>query len=113
MAEFRAQQAAIAEVMHGLFGPPTKCHPELWDRRAYLMLAGLVYERLASRTRAVSTAELVSLARMLAENRRADATTARRTDSTTPPKPERGESSPPDPSRFAELVRQVYGVNLQ
>lgn len=108
----RCRQASVAAILDQTFGQFARCSPELWERRAYLMLVGLVYERLATNEDEISTDELVTLAKVLAENRRAE---ARLRDNHRPKEPT--ESTPPPtgelPERFADMVRQVYGTNLQ
>jgi len=76
------------------------------------MLVGLVYERLATGEDEIPTDELVALAKILAENRRADARThenhrAKKADDTTAS----GTGELPD--RFGDIVRQVYGTSFQ
>lgn len=107
----RRRQASVAEILDRTFGQSAKCSPNLWERRAYLMLIGLVYERLATNEEEISTDELVSLAKILAENRRAEARLREHsppTDSAEPASPSTGEL----PERFTDIVRQVYGTNL-
>ncbi len=108
----RRRQASVAAILDQTFGQPAKCSPELWERRAYLMLVGLVYERLATNEDEISTNELIALAKVLAENRRAEArlhTKNQPSDATKPATGRTGEL----PTHFAGLVRQVYGVNFQ
>jgi hypothetical protein len=112
MLAHRRRQASVAAILDRTFGQLAKCSPNLWERRAYLMLIGLVYERLATNEEEISTDELVSLAKVLAENRRAEARLREHpqpTDSAEPASPPTGEL----PERFTDVVRQVYGTNLQ
>ncbi|MDO8630534.1 MAG: hypothetical protein Q7R41_08570, partial [Phycisphaerales bacterium] len=37
---FRRRQASVAVILDRTFGSMAKCNPELWERRAYLMLMG-------------------------------------------------------------------------
>lgn len=108
----RRRQATVAAVLDQTFGRLAECKPELWERRAYLMLVGLVYERLATNEQEISTDELVALAKILAENRRAEARLRqdRRPHESSPPTPPSGNGKLPD--RFADVVRQVYGATL-
>lgn len=110
--DHRTRQASIACILEATFGSMAECNPDLWDRRAYLMLVGLVYDRLADQEREIPTVELVTLAKILAESRRAQG------------RPREGEPGPdtdeptatrdgPLPVRFADVVRQVYGTNFQ
>ncbi len=108
----RRRQASVASILDATFGHLADCNPDLWERRAYLMLLGLVYERLATNEEELATDELVALAKVLAEHRRIDARagagdrkddsegTARRTDGKLP-------------DHFADVVRQVYGADFQ
>ena len=105
------RQASVAAILDQTFGQLAKCNPELWDRRAYLMLVGLVYERLATNEHEISNDDLVTLAKILAENRRVQA----RLDSTPyPPSDEPAAGAACRlPDRFADIVRQVYGTSFQ
>jgi hypothetical protein len=108
----RRRQASVASILDATFGHLGDCDPALWERRAYLMLVGLVYERLATNEEELATEELVSLAKVLAEHRRIDARAGvgdSRDVSSAPGKSGEGEL----PAHFADLVRQVYGTNFQ
>ena len=112
LVRHRRRQASVAAVLEGMFGHLADCSPDLWDHRAYLMLVGLVYERLALNEQEIPTDELVALAKILAESRRA----AVRVDKPPPADQRRGPTSPsadPLPGEFADIVRQVYGTNFQ
>ena len=107
----RRRQASVAAILDQTFGRFADSGPELWERRAYLMLVGLVYERLAVNEDEISTDELVTLAKVLAENRRAEARSRLDLPSDGPVEP----TTPPIgelPDRFADVVRQVYGTKL-
>ena len=108
----RRRQASVAEILEGMFGQLAKCSPSLWAHRAYLMLVGLVYERLASNEAEIPTDELIALAKILAENRRAE---ARLSEHGRPDKPTERSTPATDalPENFADIVRQVYGTNFQ
>jgi hypothetical protein len=108
----RRRQASVASILDALFGRLADCDPDLWERRAYLMLLGLVYERLATNEDELSTDDLVALSKTLAEHRRIDARvhTADRAAGAEE-NAEGGEGQLPD--RFADVVRQVYGTNFQ
>ncbi len=111
LSAHRRRQASVASILEATFGGMAECSPELWDRRAYLMLVGLVYERLATNEAEIPTEELVRLARVLAENRRAEVRACRKKIDETPDDVKPG-SSGRLPERFADLVRQVYGTNF-
>lgn len=108
----RARQASVSSILDDTFGDLAQSNPDLWDRRAYLMLVGLVYERLATNESEIPTDELVALAKVLAEGRRADARTK---ESSRPPDCEKvaPASDTPLPGHFSRIIRQVYGANLQ
>ena len=108
----RRRQASVAEIIDRIFGELAQCNPDLWERRAYLLLVGLVYERLATDDEEISTDELVRLAKALAENRRVE---ARLRDGKDPEQPAEADSPPRGdlPERFGDVVRQVYGTNFQ
>lgn len=108
----RKRQVSVGAILDAVFGPLGKCAPELWERRTYLMLVGLVYERLATSEAELPTDELVSLAKVLAENRRVEARLRKAegpAETGDSPTTDRG----PLPQRFGEIVRQLYGTNFQ
>lgn len=112
MQAHRRRQASVAAILDETFGQLARCSPDLWERRAYLMLVGLVYERLATNEVEISTDELIALAKVLAENRRAEARVSQTQRAQTAE-----ETSDPCtgelPDRFTDVVRQIYGTNLQ
>ena len=108
----RARQASVASILDATFGKLAQCSPDLWGYRAYLMLIGLVYDRLATDERDISTDELVALAKVIAENRRLEVRLremAGESETDTPPTPAEQHL----PERLRDAVRQVYGTNLQ
>ena len=108
----RRRQASVAAILDQTLGELAKSNPDLWERRAYLMLVGLVYERLATNEDEISTEELVTLAKVLAENRRVEART-RESDCTHDSQDRSSERARPLPGHFADIVQQVYGTNVQ
>jgi hypothetical protein len=111
LREHRLRQRSVAAILEATFGPHADSNPDLWERRAYLMLVGMVYERLSCREADLETDELVRLAKVLAENRRVDVR-ARQTGATE----ECSEAAAHNgrlPDRFGDVVRQVYGTNFQ
>ena len=108
----RKRQVSVASILEATFGTLAECHPDLWDRQAYLMLVGLVYDRLAASEAEIPTDELVALAKVLVGSRRA----AVRVED-PPQKPNaKGKAAPRKkklPQEFADVVRQVYGTNYQ
>lgn len=112
LREHRRRQASIASILDVTFGMMADCSPDLWGRRAYLMLVGLVYERLAAGHDEVPTEEIVALAKVLAENRRVEVRLQEmegRKQTESKPEPGSGRL----PARFGEIVREVYGTNFQ
>jgi hypothetical protein len=104
------RQESNAVLLNETLGPFAKSHPELWDQRAYLMLIGILYERLATNEKEISTDELVALSRMLVENRRVEARLRDgRTDAASPETCGSGEL----PEQFEDIVRRVYGTNFR
>jgi len=104
----RARQASVAAILDQVFGPFTEMNPHLWERRAYLLLVGSVYERLAT-DEEVSTDELVKLARVLAEHRRLKAATPDAGDETAGADDAASDNGRL-PDRVADLVRDLYGT---
>ncbi len=106
------RQASVAAILDQTLGHFAKSDPRLWERRAYLMLVGLVYERLATNDEEISTDDLVTLAKVLAENRRAEARAQGNLRlSETPESLQSSTGQLPD--NLADVVRQVYGTSLQ
>ena len=106
------RQASVAAILDQTLGHFAKSDPRLWERRAYLMLIGLVYERLATNEEEISTDDLVTLAKVLAENRRAEARAqGNHRLSETPESLQSSTGKLPD--HLADVVRQVYGTHLQ
>lgn len=105
--EHRRRQRSVAEILDGFFGTLGRCKPQLWEQRAYLLVIGIIYERLAAGEREIATEDLAALARMLSDQRKA-----------RPPRPRRGRSGAARPpadggeltADFARVVRQVYGA---
>jgi len=96
---FRQRQASVTAIIEKTFGTLGDEQPALWERRAYLMLVGMVYERLAIHEDELPTAELVALAKILAESRRAQNQ-----------KQEALEPAPLLEEQVETAVREVYGV---
>lgn len=112
LANHRRRQASVSSILDETFGQLAACSPDLWERRAYLMLVGLVYERLALHEDEISTEELISLSKALAENRRVELNQRklRQGDDTT----QAGVSDDEKlPKHFADSVRQVYGLDVE
>ena len=111
LREFRRRQASIASILESCFGDAATCKPELWERRAYLMVIGLVYERLAACEDDLPTGELATLAKVLVDARRALGERSKESEKVVQP----AEATQPPgelPEPFCEAVRRVYGTNL-
>jgi hypothetical protein len=104
----RCRQASVAKILNRTFGRFAKSNPELWERRAYLMLVGLMYERLAVNEQDISTDELTALSKALAEQRRAEAQLRGSSEKEAQAVGAGGEL----PEDFGEVVKQIYGTNF-
>ncbi len=112
LREFRQRQASIASILESCFGDAATCKPELWERRAYLMVIGLVYERLAACEDDLPTGELATLAKVLVDARRALGERSKESEKSVPT----AEATQPPgelPEPFCEAVRRVYGTNFR
>ena len=108
--QHRQRQASIAAILEATFGRFAESAPDLWDRRAYLLMVGLVYERLAAEQQEVTTDELVALSRML--QRKPAAASSKDADRNGAAAASAGARSSDRFSGFAEAVRAVYGTSL-
>jgi hypothetical protein len=104
----RERQESLKKILDRTFGPEGKKNPNLWEKRAYLMLVGLLYERLATNENEVSTEELTALSKMLAEQRRAEAQSRGSSEKEAQAVGAGGEL----PEDFGEVVKQIYGTNF-
>lgn len=102
----RARQATVATILEQVFGPFAHMSPQLWERRAYLLLVGSVYERLATNEE-VTIDELVKLARVLAEHRRMKHSAVEPVDEHDD---EAAQGNGRLPNRLADMVRDLYGT---
>lgn len=114
----RKRQESVSSILDAAFGSLGKCNPDLWERRTYLMVVGMVYDRLAASEDEISTGDLVALAKVLAEQRRSAARnrTEGKVVENGDGSPDRGAANPVRdgrlPERFGDVVRQLYGTNL-
>jgi hypothetical protein len=111
LKEHRARQASVAAVLDELFGPLEKCKPRRWEYRAYLLVVGLIYTRLSTDCE-LETKDIVDLAKVLAEQRRARAV-ARTAAAKAGKKPKASKAEGELPENFGEIVRRIYGTNFQ
>ena len=74
------------------------------------MLVGIIYERFASNEHQIETDELVTLAKILAENRRSDSKAVEVEGKRNPESAKRPTGKLPD--NMAAIVRRIYGTNF-
>ncbi len=111
VTQHRRRQASISAILDSLFGDLAQQEPHLWDQRTYLLLVGMIYERLAVGESDLETSDLVALAKILAECRRAD---------TSAVKQEKKEDADQTsvskektlPGHFGGLVEDIYGAGF-
>ena len=108
----RERQESVSAILDQTFNEHGKNNPDLWERKAYLMLVGLVYEKLATCEEELSTNELVSLAKVLAENRRAEVRSRSHPGDYQVDHNHRNRSGKL-PENLTGVIRQIYGANLQ
>lgn len=112
LREHRQRQASVGALLDAAFGAFADSSPALWERRAYHMIVGLIYERLTGGELDIPTEELVALSKMLADNRRAAASRQAAAARVLKKKPNRPRSHDL-PDNFGEIVQRVYGANFQ
>lgn len=101
-ADVRRRQKYIARILAKTFGPFAKSPPELWQQRTYLMMVGMTYERLATTSKEVPTAELMRLAKLLSGIDRGEQKRGGN---------HRAPNNAPSLS-LPDAVREIYGTNL-
>ncbi|MCC7291156.1 MAG: hypothetical protein IT449_03725 [Phycisphaerales bacterium] len=102
-------QGCVAGILEKLLqGGLDGCDPALWSQRAFWLLAGTIYQRLAVDCEAIETAELVSLAKALAENRRAEGHATSPLHSSAASSEGGGEAK----DQLRQLVHELYGLHL-
>lgn len=111
VSKYRKRQLSVGAILDTTFGQLAKCNPDLWDRRAYLMLIGTLYEKLAINEDDLPTDELVALAKVLAENRRAEAHIRKAPVDVEAASPADNKGDPSDV--LAEAVRRIYGAEVK
>jgi hypothetical protein len=109
VARHRSRQASVSAILNQLFGTLAACAPDLWERRAYLLLVGVVYERLAEKESEISTDELIALAKVLAESRRAEHRARDSTSTRSEMKASEGAGGLL-PDAFGHVLQEVYGL---
>ncbi|KAB2947187.1 MAG: hypothetical protein F9K17_07760 [Phycisphaerae bacterium] len=106
----RTRQVCVARILEEGFGGLDQCRPSAWSRRAYWMLAGLIYERLAVDQESLTTAEVVALAKALAERERSQRGTSHRNAGGGSKRGSRAADETGRLARFARMIRDIYGV---
>jgi len=114
LGRHRRRQASVASILDSVFGGLADCDPALWERRAYLMVIGMVYERLATSEQDLSDESLLKLANALAQQRRIGAAAIKK----KPTDPKETSIAVDSMSgrvsdRFARLIQQVYGTGMK
>lgn len=71
LADRRARQVPVSRILSRIYGPLANCDPGLWESRAFLLLVGIIYQKLVDQEDRITTEELWNLSRMLAEQSRA------------------------------------------
>ncbi len=112
LTQHRHRQASISAILDAMFGDLTKQDPKHWDQRTYLLIVGMIYERLAIDEAEIETSELVALAKILSECRRADTGAVKqeqKDDSEISP----GKQQDKPTGKIDATLQEVYGAGLQ
>ena len=103
------RQEWVGKVLKELLGEKGKDNPHLLGQHAYLAMVSVLFERLTTKGKDISTEELAALSKMLAEQRRAEAQSSRgRNEEEAQAAKGEGEL----PEDFGEVVKQIYGTNF-
>ena len=103
------RQEWVGKVLKELLGEKGKDNPHLLGQHAYLAMVSVLFERLTTKGKDISTEELAALSKMLAEQRRAEAQSSRGRNEVEAPAA-KGEGELPED--FGEVVKQIYGTNF-
>jgi len=106
LPEHHERLHSIGGILDGMFGKLKDCPKELWDQRAFLMIVGLVYEKLSAKENRISLKEITTLGRILAEQRRSRTSGAHRPRR----KKKSGAVSSELPEAFGQAVKRLYGT---
>jgi len=117
-AAFRKRIAHTGRALSALAEALANDDPLQWGRGVYLALLGRVFDVLDGRDSALPLDDLAALSKIVAEQRRAETQASElqcKTRDNADGEPggsavDRGRSLPDD---FGELVRRLYGTNLQ
>lgn len=113
---FRKRMHYVGLIIRELIGTHRSADPALFTRHAYLIVMSRIIEALGDKENKLSTAELASLSKVLAEQRRLDISQMeieRRfpkvdSDQNAP----NGSAARSLPEDFDHIVEQIYGTNL-
>jgi len=104
------RQKWVNALLKQVLGAKGKNNPRLLGQRVYLAMVAVLYDRLVTHGKDISTEELAALSKMLAEQRRAEAQSSRGSGG----REEQGvEGEGELPENFGETVKQLYGTNFQ
>jgi len=109
LTQHRHRQASISAILDAMFGDIARQDTKCWDQRTYLLIVGMIYERLAVDEAEIETSELVALAKILSECRRADTGANKqeqKDNSDQTSETEKGNS----PRKIKVVVQDVYGA---
>ncbi len=115
-AAFRSRVGAVGSIVRDTFGVDQRTNPALAARDAYLVVVARIVEALVFGGEDLSTSDLVSLSKALAEHRRLDlakSADASQAGSSVSPS-DTPDDAPPNslPDSFGRVVDQIYGTNL-
>ncbi len=113
---FRKRMHYVGLIIRELIGTHRSADPALFTRHAYLIVMSRIIEALSDRQNNLSTTELASLSKVLAEQRRLDISQMeieRRFPKVDPDgnAPDRSDARSL-PKDFDHIVEQIYGTNL-
>ena len=106
----RDRQEWAEKLLKVMLGEKGKDNPRLLGQHAYLAIVSVLFERLTTNGKDISTEELAALSRMLAEQRRAEAQSSR---GSSGEEAEAAKGEGELPADFGEAVKQIYGTNFQ
>ena len=113
-AELHRRWEQARRVVHDVVGKEGEHDPQIWERGVYQLWLWLVVERLVVRRDDMDVAELSVVSKMLYDQRRVSLNEAKRQQQAGDAIRGNGAAiSPQLPEHFGELVRQIYGTNLQ
>jgi hypothetical protein len=101
-------------VVHDAVGKEGEHDPQIWERGLYQLWLWLVVERLVVRRDDMDVAELSVISKMLYDQRKLSLDESKQRRQAGDATGGKGGSIASQlPEHFGELVRQIYGTNLQ